>query len=384
MFRDSENADRIARRAVAFVILFFLIDGVLRTAYFHLGARATGSSRPFLDSLLSELTGSTATLFVFFLILLPACRRWPLRGPTWPRHLGFHVVALLLYSITKTLLMWGLRLPLWPLFGLGNYDYGQLSFRFPMEFANDVLSYAILAAAVHAWSLWRSAQNRVLREARLEARLQEARLQALQGQLQPHFLFNTLNVISSVMYSDAEQADRLISRLSDLLRSSLASPGRSEVTIEEELHLLSEYVEIMRARFGDRLVVTTRLAPTARAALVPVFLLQPLVENAIHHGVARRADAGSIDITVSRERDTLTIQVVDDGPGVPGDTESLIGQGVGLRNTRERLHHLHGESASLELANGATRGAVTTVRMPFRRAPEPTAADSIPEPLAHV
>jgi signal transduction histidine kinase len=357
--------------------LFFMADGLLRTGYFHFGARARGLDLPLADSLISELTGSFAAAVVFFLVVVPACRRWPLRGPERLRHLGVHAVALVAFSVIKTLLMWGTRSALFPLAGLGAYDYGTLSYRFTMEFSNDVLVYAIFAAGVHAWDAWRASRDRELREARLEASLAAARLQALQAQLQPHFLFNTMNVISSVMYTDPEQADRLMSRLSDLLRTSLAAPQRPEISIEEELSVLDEYVEIMRARFGDRLLVATAVEPAACGARVPVFLLQPLVENAIQHGVAKRAGVGHVEVHAAREGSDFVIRVLDDGPGIPSG--GVPSEGVGLSNTRERLCHLYGAGASVNVRNREGRGAVSEVRLPFAQAAEigaPALADA--------
>ncbi|MGH7554579.1 MAG: sensor histidine kinase [Longimicrobiales bacterium] len=376
---DNGRSDEstLRRRAVLLVTLFFLSEGLLSTGYFHFGARARGSDLPFLDSLISELTGSLAGAVVFFAIVLPAARRWPLRGPSWPRHVLAHAGALVVYSVAKTLVMWGTRLVLFPVAGLGAYNYGDMLYRFPMEFSDDVISYAILLGLVHAWDAWRSLRDRELREARLEANLTQARLQALQGQLQPHFLFNTLNVISSVMYDDPERADRLISRLSDLLRTSLGVPDRPEIALEQELHILGEYVEIMRARYGERLVVTTHVDAAARESKVPVFLLQPLVENAIEHGLAKRAGEGRIEVRAEREGDALVLRVNDDGPGIDGDPSAAFGKGVGLTNTRERLRHLYGPAAAIRLAHRPGGGLSVEVVLPFVAAGETMKAESL-------
>ena len=323
---------------IALVVGIFMVEGLFRTAYFYLNELAEGSPVPLRAPLISELTGSVAVIVGFYAIVLPMARRYPLWGSGWRAHLPAHVLGLLVYSVLKTLTMWGARLPLWPLAGLGSYEYGVMLYRFPMEAANDVFAYFLFVGIVQFWDAWVARQERELREARLEAALHETRLQALQGQLQPHFLFNTLNTISSVMYGDPAQADRLISRLSDLLRSSLAAPERPEVGLEEELEILDRYVELMSARFGERMTVEVTVAPDAREGVVPVFLLQPLVENAIHHGVARRSGPGRIDVSVGRVGPKLHIEVADDGPGI------------------------------LELQNGETRGLRVIVELPFRAA----------------
>ncbi len=353
---------------IALVVGIFMVEGLFRTAYFYLNELAEGSPVPLRAPLVNELTGSVAVIVGFYAIVLPMARRYPLYGGRWKAHVPAHVLGLLVFSALKTLTMWGLRLPLWSLAGLGSYDYGVMVYRFPMEAANDVFGYFIFVGIVQFWYAWVARQERELREARLEAALHETRLQALQGQLQPHFLFNTLNTISSVMYGDPAQADRLISRLSDLLRSSLAAPERPEVGLEEELEILDRYVELMAARFGERMSVEVTVAPDARESMVPVFLLQPLVENAIHHGVARRSGPGRIDVSVERMGPKLHVEVADDGPGIDGDPSAAIGKGVGLRNTRERLAHLYGGEASLNLQNGETLGLRVIVELPFRTA----------------
>jgi two-component system LytT family sensor kinase len=361
------SPDRLRLLGFGLVIGFFVVDGLFRTAYFYFGALADGARHAsFLSPLIAEMSGSVAVAILFFTIILPAARRFPLRGPHWRRFILPHVAGLLVYSALKTLIMWGLRIPLWPLAGLGRYDYGLVLYRFPMEGAKDVLSYALMVGAIHFWDGWKARQERQLREARLEAALHEARLQALQGQLQPHFLFNTLNTISSVMYADPALADRLIARLSDLLRSSLAAPSRPEVGLEEELEILDRYVELMSARFGDRLTVSVSVAQEARGCAVPIFLLQPILENSIQHGIARRAGPGTVRVAVSRVGDRLLVSLTDDGPGIDGDPNEAVGRGVGLRNTQERLRHLYGDEGMLTLSNGSAKGLTVTVQIPFR------------------
>jgi signal transduction histidine kinase len=365
---------RLRNRGIAVVVVYFLVDAIMRAGYFHFGARADGRSPPFADALLSEVTGSTATLVVFFAIVVPMCRRFPVRRDGWPRRVLPHLGGLVAFSLVKTVLMWGQRVVLWPLAGLGSYDYGDLAFRFPMEAANDVPGYLLLATAVHLFDTWRERRARELRRARLEARMSEARLAALQGQLQPHFLFNTLNVISSVLYDDPRRADELISRLSDLLRASLDAPTQPEVPIEEELAILDRYVELMETRFEDRLAVRVEVDPDVHGGAVPIFLLQPIVENAIQYAVAPVAGGGEVRVRVSREDQRLSAVVEDDGPGIRGDPQAAVGRGVGLGNLRDRLAHLYGSEASLELENRPEGGLQVRVRMPWRPATAPATA----------
>jgi signal transduction histidine kinase len=218
----------------------------------------------------------------------------------------------------------------------------------------NVLVYAMVAGLYHAW-----------RATRLETQLVQARLDALVGQLQPHFLFNTLHTISAFVLEDPKQANRMIARLSELLRQSFNRERGPLVTLEEELELLDHYVAIQEARFGDRLRVTFRVDPQAASAAVPTLLLQPLVENAIRHGVVPNGDVVEISIAAVRERDRLHLEVRDNGPGPGGRSGS---GGLGLANTRARLQELYGPSHRFELTNApppGPGGAVAVIDIPY-------------------
>src|SRR6267154_1621026 len=214
----------------------------------------------------------------------------------------------------------------------------------------NVLVYAMVAGLYHAW-----------RAQRLEMQLVQARLDALVGQLQPHFLFNTLHTISAFVLEDPKQANRMITRLSELLRQSFNPERGPLVRLEEELELLDHYVAIQEARFGDRLRVTFRVDPHAASAVVPTLLLQPLVENAIRHGVVPNGSVAQIAIAAVREGDRLHLEVRDNGPGLNGNSS---GGGLGLANTRARLQELYGPGHRFELTNApppAARGALAVI-----------------------
>jgi hypothetical protein len=204
------------------------------------------------------------------------------------------------------------------------------------------------------------------RAAALEVELTRSKLDTLRSQLRPHFLFNTLNAISVFVTEDAEKAQLMLLRLSTLLRRSLDEEAH-EVPLRHELAFVNDYLEIQRGRFGDQLAVNLAVDPAVMEARVPVFLLQPLLENAIEHG---KSDDGctTIELRAGRERDMLHVTLEDDGPGV-GDSISLR-EGIGLRNTRARLHHLYGSRATVELrdAHGTTEspGTCVEIRIPFR------------------
>ena len=235
----------------------------------------------------------------------------------------------------------------------------------------------------NAFSYGKQAQDRTLRASQLEARLAEAQLQALQRQLHPHFLFNTLNAISALMHRDVEAADQMLAKLSDLLRMALDQRGGQEVSLKDELEFLQKYLEIEEARFGDRLTVAFDIAPETLDAQVPNLLLQPLVENSVRHAVAVRIEPGHIEIRARQLRDSLELVVSDNGPGMPPSRLTSPGKGVGLANTRSRLERLYGANHQLLFGEPPGGGLVVTVTIPFK-ADELTESDDFAEEIKGV
>jgi two-component system LytT family sensor kinase len=241
---------------------------------------------------------------------------------------------------------------------IGGETYFQIT-----NLVSHYLIFWSLVGISHAWFYHRRAQQRELRTAQLEALLAQTRLQMLSMQLQPHFLFNTLNTIAEMVHQEPGTAERMIGGLSHLLRETLQAGAVERVPLEHELRLLDHYVDIQRARFGDRLTITFAVADPVRAAVVPGLLLQPLVENAIKHGIGARSGAGQIGIAASREGDRLVIEISDDGRGL---REGAVVEGVGLSNCRARLAALFGsERVGLTIANRDGGGAVVRITMPF-------------------
>jgi two-component system, LytTR family, sensor kinase len=223
----------------------------------------------------------------------------------------------------------------------------------------------VIAHAVLYYTRYR---EREIRAAQLQAQLSDAKLLALKSQLQPHFLFNTLHSISSLMLRDVQSADTMIARLSDLLRMSLEDEGQHLISLKRELDFTQAYLDIEKIRFGERLTVVFNVPPEALDVLVPHLLLQPLVENSIKHGISKRSAAGEIIVGARLNRGTLDLMVRDNGsgntkPGVPGALDS----GLGLKGTRERLRTLYGDDQRLDI-NFLAEGAVeVTISLPFRR-----------------
>jgi two-component system LytT family sensor kinase len=252
-----------------------------------------------------------------------------------------------------------------------SFDF-QEEFRYllPLTFHFGVVTYWVMGGVCVALEVYRRYREREVRASALESQLARARLQALRGQLHPHFLFNTLNTISALVARDPRAADRMIERLGELLRRTLDDDGTPEVRLEEELRFLDGYLEIERTRFRDRLTVVTRVDPRARDARVPSLILQPLVENAIRHGIAPRAGPGRIEILAECDHARLRLSVRDDGPGVAAGAATGRTAGVGLANTRARLRQLYADRQRFAVGNAAGGGFEAVIEIPLQSLPE--------------
>ncbi|MGA3188108.1 MAG: histidine kinase [Bryobacteraceae bacterium] len=261
-------------RSKAALLLFVYSTAIalLEFTYRYLDIITRQHHEPWLVTFIEQGTGCYGSV-VMILLAWWAVRRYPLDSDSWARNLPKHIALVLAGSAVHTTLNWGSRLLLFPLAGLGHYDYGTMPTRYFMELPVDVISYAI-------WAGLTTLYYRQIRSVQLEKTLAQAQLQNLRLQLNPHFLFNTLNTISSVMYEDVRAADRMIARLSDLLRSTLEQGDAQEVTLEREIEFLRLYVETMKARFEERLEVDVEASIEARGAMVPPLVLQPVSRRA--------------------------------------------------------------------------------------------------------
>ena len=230
----------------------------------------------------------------------------------------------------------------------------------------EVLTYWMVIGLCQGIDYYRKYRERELRASQLEAKLAQAQLDALRMQLHPHFLFNTLNSISVLMSEDVTAARRMLTRLSELLRVTLDAVGTQEVSLREELEFLNNYLEIEQTRFQDRLSVRIQVEPEVLNARVPNLILQPLVENAIRHGIATRAQPGWVEICASRENGIVKLQVRDNGPGLNSDSSKPFVKGIGLANTEARLEQLYGGHHSFELSDVIGGGLQVDIAIPFR------------------
>jgi sensor histidine kinase YesM len=351
------------RQAWVLTFLGFTALGFLNFEYRYLDDLARDRTHTFAVRLFEEMTGAYVALLLFPLFLR-LIRRTRIRRDNWWRMAPLNLLIFLVISICDTTMMGISRSLLAPVFGLGTYDYGNMLYRYPMEFAQHLVLFPVAVSIIYFIDSYREARNHQVATADLEARLAEAQLQNLRLQLQPHFLFNALNTISSVMHEDVGRADTMLAQLSDLLRRTLHLGHSQEIPLKDELSLLKLYLSIMEERFGEDLHVRFEVDPTLSEALVPQLILQPLVENSIRY--ARRAHASQLDIHILaiHDQSDLVLRVHDNGPGIPNLEDGRWRKGIGLSNTEQRLAGLYGESQRMFLENAD--GLTVTIRVPLK------------------
>ena len=228
-----------------------------------------------------------------------------------------------------------------------------------------ILIYCLIAFVSYATAYYERYRDEELRLANLQARLAQVQLGALKMQLHPHFLFNTLNAITALVHTDPEAADTMIVRLSELLRITLENESIQIVSLRQELEFLDRYLDIQRVRFQDRLRIEMDVRPDTLDAGVPNLVLQPLVENAVQHGISQRPENGEIRVSAHRAGDMLVLEVADNGPGFASRNAADRHPGRGLANTRERLRQLYGDAHRFELRDNAGAGLTVSVTIPF-------------------
>lgn len=312
----------------------------------------------------------TLTDWYLWAMLSPAifwlARRFIFERGTWHLALVVHAAAAVTFSLLHILLQATIQnFSGWSPAG-GKSIASVFAFLLTKKILLDLLTYAAIVAVSHAALYYRRYHER-------DAQLARARLQTLQTQLQPHFLFNTLNTISELVHRDPKSADRTIVRLGDLLRRALETENSPEITLRQELEFLEKYLEIEKTRFHDRLTINFAIAPETLDACLPSMILQPLAENAVRHGISSRPGAGIIDISAEQIDGILELKISDDGAGFAesydganGSDNGLPREGIGLSNTRKRLRQLYGERQQLILRDRAAGGLEVSVQIPFR------------------
>ncbi len=292
--------------------------------------------------------------------------RFPVEGRLWRRNVPLH----LLFATAFVFVISGLFQIIYFFFlvnGAGkHYDAATTLQWIIYNSSENYGIYGLLLLLNQVFRYYRRFREGELRASRLQTQLTQAQLEALKMQLHPHFLFNTLHSISALLHRDPDAADRMIARLGDFLRLTLENSGTQEVSLQKELEFLTCYLEIERVRFQDRLTTSVEVDTAALDAPVPNLILQPIVENALRHGIAQTRGPGRVEISAKRENGSLRIRVRDNGPGLAAITRPDDGlkEGLGLSNTRARLEQLYGAAHRFELENAPGGGLLVTLEIP--------------------
>ena len=354
------------------VVLAFAIAtllGLISSGQHNISMRMTGGDPGLGHALMMGLPfWYLWALFVPFVAW--TARRFPLSRDQWVVNGIVHLQLALVATFVHSLLEMGVQ----HLLGMRHSSFSVLTlFSFTRAFwylPTNLLAYAAMLGIVLAADYSRRAREGELAAAALSAQLAESRLHALRAQLNPHFLFNAMNSIAMlVRKKDNAAAVTMIAGLSDLMRTVLAEDAPQEVLLRDELAFVERYLAMERLRFPDRLQVRIDADSRALDAFVPNLVLQPLVENALKHGIARRASAGQLAIRAEADQDQVRLTVQDDGPGPASGAGNGESAGIGLRNIRARLEQLYGPGEWFRLARGASGGALATVTLPYRARP---------------
>jgi len=326
----------------------------LQQVLYHAAAGQQAPVRDiFYTAFKSAGTWCVITLVLIGLRVIPRLRERPL-----PVVLGVHFVLAVCSGGIDVLgdIVLGRITGLLPLTG----SFAAMYFR---QSAFNIFIYALVVAVLHALDASRISRARAVHAFALQGQLSEARLEVLKMQLQPHFLFNTLHAMASLVHDDPDAAERMILRLGDLLRAAVDQAGRPVIPVADEIELLQAYLDIQQIRFRDRLIITLAVAPAAERASVPNMILQPLVENAIKHGAAKQLGSTTIGIVVQRSGNDLILEVSNTGD--PASARAVLVEGVGMQNTKARLAELYPGRHAFTMVLRPEGGALATIRIPF-------------------
>ena len=356
---------------VGVVVGVALLLTSIETSRYYIGNAVANTPAPWLRLFINTLP-PWILLAALTPIPLVVARRFPIGRDTFGRAFVVHLLSALAFAAAHLVAL--ALYTAW--YSAPSTPFVSLLMKFSSLFAVNLMIYAAIVGVSHALRFSREARAKELAASQLQASLTETRLAALRGQLNPHFLFNTLNAISTMaLKGDRDDVVKTLGYLGELLRVALDDQLPQEVTLAEELEFLDRYLDIQRTRLGDRLSVHQEIAPDTSDAMVPSMLLQPLVENAVTHGVARVPGPGTIWIRADRRRDELILQVIDSGPGFHeggGSTNHATASstsGIGLSNTRARLSQLYGSNQTFVIDTDAERGTRVVVSIPYRLAP---------------
>jgi len=358
------------RRFLLLTLLFLGINLILGTeSYLYNGAYSP--EKTWLTFVIYPMP-----LWMPWIILVPVvlkvARRFRLDQSPGAKTIGIHLVAFVVIlgchfvcMATLIALQISYQNGAPPLQAAAKY-FGHLPLGTPLGWAlRNLIVYCVVLAVSYTRDYRRQLRDREVQASRLEGQLAKAQLHSLKSQLHPHFLFNSLNAISTLMRTDMDSAERMLDMLAELLRRSLRESAVQEVPLRQEMDFVGRYLDIEKVRFSNRLNVAIEISPEVAEALVPHLILQPLVENAIRHGIGPKVDPGTVGITARRENDYLVLQVSDDGMGPGLRRSSMTGEGVGLTNTQARLDQMFGGKGRMEFGAALGGGYRVVLRIPF-------------------
>lgn len=346
------------RQIIALSFFFWTIYAILDSAG-SIALVVSGGEKPFLPHVLLW-NFANAYVWVLYTPLIHALTvRFGFTRKSWKTSLFVHLLASLPMAMIAAWLLIHMNM----LFGWDDKSspFGMRLLSLGLE---DLPRYFVTLGLIQVVVYYGVLREREMQSSRLEAKLAQAQLEILRSQLHPHFLFNTLNSIATLTQTDPSTAERMTLQLATLLRVSLDSAASQEVPLERELEILRNYLAIQQTRFRDRLTVNLKVEDGLLRVPVPSMILQPLVENAIQHGIAKSAAPGRIDITAARQNGSVRIEISDNGTGLTNNVGERR-DGVGLRNTRSRLKQLYGEHSDLILESDAGKGCRVTLMIPL-------------------
>lgn len=364
---EIETARHRRRLATGLIFCFWTLIGLLYAGQYYLGFTDEENDISWWRLVAWQL--STGYVWVALTpFILSFGKRFPIERSSWISKLAIHLAVSAIVSASYIAAYTAIThfLEIFPDWKINNLKDQYIHFLW-MYFHLHVFTYFAIFGAGLTFDYYHKYRERERQALELKSQLARAELQVLRAQLHPHFLFNTLNTIAGLVRNNENKAAvDMLAGLSDLLRHALETSGKQEVALRDELEFIERYLAIQRVRFSDRLSVKTEIDPDTLDASVPNLILQPLVENAIRHGLAARAAPGLLSLTVSRNNGQLQIIIYNDGPTLAEGWRIEDSAGIGLRNTRDRLEQLYGAKHQLEVRNQGTSGVVAQLAIPFR------------------
>jgi two-component system, LytTR family, sensor kinase len=355
------------KRYKTFLFFFLLanLNAIINTLVIITSQLADGNKIKYAHYVVYEFSGSYS-FFLLLPLMLLLIDKLPFTKANFLKCFVIYFLSIAAFGIIHTAIMYYSRVVIFDFAGWGKYNYGDVLYRYPMETLKLFAGFVLVYFAYSFFISNRQKHEEKLKAVKLEEQLSKTRLEILKNQIHPHFLFNTLNMISSVMYENIQEADKMIASLSDLLRVTLKTSGTVTHSLRDEITILKYYLDIMLARFKDKLEIVFNIEEKYYNSLVPSFLFQPLVENSIKYGMETLSTV-KIEIGTIEKDNNLIITIKDNGPGIRFENEDVLKRGVGLSNTQERLEKIYGNNFEFSWQNLDNSGLVVKIIIPNSR-----------------